>query len=95
MSRGNESQPTSDQALDREAERALRPFRALIPAEEYEAFLEIARWHLDTDPVVSRLVKAVCASPVVYESGDVDAVTGKPVEAPAAPGATRPTGGAR
>lgn len=91
MSQEPSSEPASDPALDEEANRALRPYRSLIPSTDYEAFREIVRWHLATDPVAARLVKAVRSSPVVYESGDVDMSTGKPVESPQA----TPKGGSR
>src|SRR5262249_46699061 len=69
----------SDPFLEQEIERALKCFQTTIPAAEYEAFREILRWHLATEPVALRLVKAVRPPPVVFESADVDVRTGQPV----------------
>src|SRR5262245_2801914 len=76
--------PAEDPVLEAELDRALRPYRDLLPPEMLRHFRETLADALTTHPVGSRLLERVKPPPVVAKSGDVDE-DGNPVTMGATP----------
>lgn len=70
-------QPEEDPALRAELERALEPYRELLPPEMLQHFRETLADALTTHPVAARLLERVRPQPVVVASGELDE-TGAP-----------------
>lgn len=67
-------QPDEDPTLHAELERALEPYRELLPPEMLEHFRETLADALTTHPVAARLLERVRPPPVVAISGEAEKV---------------------
>jgi hypothetical protein len=77
-------EPPVDPTLEAELDRALDPYRELVPPDLLAAMRETLADALTTHPVGARLLARVRPPPVVAQSGDVEAGGAAGVEPPVA-----------
>ena len=65
-------EPGEDPALRAELERALEPYREVLPPEMLQHFRETLADALTTHPVAARLLERVRPPPVVDASGELE-----------------------
>jgi hypothetical protein len=85
-----------DPLLTEHVERALAPYRALLPPEALAGFREMLQLFYTTNPVASRALSELRKAPVVDESGELHKRDDAALEAAAKlPPRRRAPGGAR